>query len=142
MRLLFAAVLVVPLGLDLYMPVPQENPIAVEKIELGRRVAWGRTFPTRGVTRRASHGGTATLSDVGAGQGQFKTPTPREVFSTAPYMHDASIATLEDVVETTTRAGIPIQKDQRWAWLSERWCGRGDSNPYALASASPSRRCV
>lgn len=31
--------------------------------------------------------------------GQFKTPTLRNVALTAPYMHDGSLATLEDVVE-------------------------------------------
>jgi cytochrome c peroxidase len=36
-RLLIAA-LVIPLGLDLYMPVPEDNPITTEKIELGRRL--------------------------------------------------------------------------------------------------------
>ena len=38
MLLLLAAVLAIPLGLDLYMPVPEENPITAEKIELGRRL--------------------------------------------------------------------------------------------------------
>jgi cytochrome c peroxidase len=38
MHLLLAAVLVIPLGLDLYMPVPEENRITAEKIELGRRL--------------------------------------------------------------------------------------------------------
>ena len=38
MRLLLAAVLVIPLGLDLYMPVPEDNPVTPEKIELGRRL--------------------------------------------------------------------------------------------------------
>lgn len=38
LHLLFAVVLVIPLGLDLYMPVPEENPITVEKIEMGRRL--------------------------------------------------------------------------------------------------------
>ncbi len=38
MRLLLAAALAIPLGLDLYMPVPEENPITDEKIELGRRL--------------------------------------------------------------------------------------------------------
>ena len=37
-RLLVAASLVIPLGLDLYMPVPEENPLTAEKIELGRRL--------------------------------------------------------------------------------------------------------
>lgn len=39
------------------------------------------------------------LTDEGAGQSRFKTPTLREVARTAPYMHDGSLATLEDVVE-------------------------------------------
>jgi cytochrome c peroxidase len=39
------------------------------------------------------------LTDDGAGQGRFKTPTLREVARTAPFMHDGSLATLEDVVE-------------------------------------------
>ncbi|MBI5084198.1 MAG: c-type cytochrome [Acidobacteria bacterium] len=39
------------------------------------------------------------LADEGAGQGRFKTPTLREISRTAPYMHDGSMATLEDVVE-------------------------------------------
>lgn len=34
-----------------------------------------------------------------ADHGAFKTPTLREVARTAPYMHDGSLATLEDVVE-------------------------------------------
>ena len=36
-RLLIAAI-VIPLGLDLYVPVPEENPMTVENIELGRRL--------------------------------------------------------------------------------------------------------
>ena len=37
--------------------------------------------------------------------GAFKTPTLREVTRTAPYMHDGSIATLEDVIEFYDRGG-------------------------------------
>ena len=33
-----ALLLTIPLGLDLYMPVPEANPISSEKIELGRRL--------------------------------------------------------------------------------------------------------
>ena len=39
------------------------------------------------------------LTDAGAGRGDFKTPTLREIARTAPYMHDGSLATLEQVVE-------------------------------------------
>jgi cytochrome c peroxidase len=39
--------------------------------------------------------------------GAFKTPTLREVARTAPYMHDGSIPTLEEVVEFYDDGGIP-----------------------------------
>jgi cytochrome c peroxidase len=38
MVLLLAVALAIPLGLDLYMPVPDENPVTAEQIELGRRL--------------------------------------------------------------------------------------------------------
>jgi len=38
-------------------------------------------------------------------RGRFKTPTLREISRTAPYMHDGSIATLEDVIEFYDRGG-------------------------------------
>ncbi len=40
-------------------------------------------------------------------RGKFKTPTLRGVARTAPYMHDGSIATLEEVVEFYNRGGNP-----------------------------------
>jgi cytochrome c peroxidase len=39
--------------------------------------------------------------------GAFKIPTLREVEHTAPYMHDGSLQTLEDVVEFYNKGGIP-----------------------------------
>jgi cytochrome c peroxidase len=39
--------------------------------------------------------------------GAFKTPTLREVAHTAPYMHDGSLKTLDDVVEFYNKGGIP-----------------------------------
>lgn len=39
--------------------------------------------------------------------GAFKTPTLREIEHTAPYMHDGSLATLEDVVEFYDKGGKP-----------------------------------
>jgi cytochrome c peroxidase len=45
------------------------------------------------------------LGDAGAGHGEFKTPTLREVARTAPYMHDGSLGTLEDVIEYYDRGG-------------------------------------
>lgn len=46
-----------------------------------------------------------TLADAGAGEGSFKVPTLREVARTAPYMHDGSLATLEDVIDYYDRGG-------------------------------------
>ncbi len=39
--------------------------------------------------------------------GAFKTPTLREIARTAPYMHDGSLKTLEDVVEYYDKGGTP-----------------------------------
>lgn len=39
--------------------------------------------------------------------GAFKTPTLREVARTAPYMHDGSLSTLEEVIEYYNRGGNP-----------------------------------
>jgi cytochrome c peroxidase len=46
---------------------------------------------------------TKLLGDRGA----FKTPTLREIARTAPYMHDGSLATLEDVVKYYDKGGFP-----------------------------------
>jgi len=45
------------------------------------------------------------LTDIGAGKGDFKTPTLREVARTAPYMHDGSLKTLEEVVDFYSEGG-------------------------------------
>ena len=42
MLLLLAASVVIPLGLDLYMPVPEENPVTPERVELGRLLFFDR----------------------------------------------------------------------------------------------------
>jgi cytochrome c peroxidase len=49
--------------------------------------------------------GRFTVSRLERDRGAFKTPTLREVARTAPYMHDGSIAKLEDVVEFYSRGG-------------------------------------
>jgi cytochrome c peroxidase len=46
--LLLLAALVIPLGLDLYMPVPEENPLTIEQIELGRRLFGDRRLSRNG----------------------------------------------------------------------------------------------
>ena len=51
--------------------------------------------------------GRFTVTEMTEDIGKFKTPTLREVARTAPYMHDGSIATLEDVVDFYTDGGRP-----------------------------------
>ena len=61
------AVLTVPLGLglDLYMPVPEDNPITVERVELGRRL-----FDDR----RLSRDGTISCSSCHDPERAFSAP--------------------------------------------------------------------
>ncbi len=51
--------------------------------------------------------GRFTVSGDPEDRGAFKTPTLREISRTAPYMHDGSLATLEDVVEYYDKGGNP-----------------------------------
>ena len=50
--------------------------------------------------------GRFEISKLTGDKGAFKTPTLREIHRTAPYMHDGSQATLEDVVEFYVNGGI------------------------------------
>jgi cytochrome c peroxidase len=52
--LLLTGVLVIPLGLDLYMPVPEEDPVTIEKIDLGRRLFFDRRLSRDGSVACAS----------------------------------------------------------------------------------------
>ncbi len=51
--------------------------------------------------------GRASVTKREENRAAFKTPTMRDVVLTAPYMHDGSLATLEDVVEHYDRGGVP-----------------------------------
>ncbi len=65
-------------------------------------------FHNTGIAWRASRfqdRGRAGVTGKASHEGAFKTPTLREIAKTAPYMHDGSIATLEDVIEYYDRGG-------------------------------------
>lgn len=51
--------------------------------------------------------GRAAVTGDPADRGRWKTPSLRGLATTAPYMHDGSLATLEDVVEFYRRGGNP-----------------------------------
>lgn len=51
--------------------------------------------------------GREAISKLEGDRGAFKTPTLREISRTGPYMHDGSLATLEDVVEYYDKGATP-----------------------------------
>jgi cytochrome c peroxidase len=66
--------------------------------------------------------GLLELTNDPADMGKFRPPTLRNIALTAPYMHDGSIATLEDVIDTYARAGRMIE--------SGPLAGDGAKNPH------------
>lgn len=58
--------------------------------------------------------GRYDVTKAEADKGAFKTPTIRNVALSAPYMHDGSQATLEEVVEHYNKGGLKNK------WLSEK----------------------
>ena len=70
----------------------------------GRRLGCDRRSKFKDVGRWAPVPiGAKTDLDLGS----FKTPTVRDVALTAPYMHDGSLKTLEEVVEHYDKGGNP-----------------------------------
>lgn len=70
-------------------------------------------------------------------KGAFKTPTVREVASTAPYFHDGSSKTLEDLVEFYAKGGIVktnLSKSMKELTLSKEEVGQLVSFMNALSS--------
>jgi cytochrome c peroxidase len=62
-------------------------------------------------TKKFADPGRFAISPIGAKNeadlGAFKTPTIRDIEKTAPYMHDGSLKTLEEVVEHYNKGGTP-----------------------------------
>ncbi len=57
-----------------------------------------------------------------ADMGKFKAPTLRNIALTAPYMHDGSIATLEEVIDHYAAGGRTI--------VTGKFAGVGSKNPF------------
>lgn len=51
--------------------------------------------------------GRAAISGLKGDTGSFKTPTLRDIARSAPYMHDGSMKTLEEVVQHYNKGGVP-----------------------------------
>ena len=64
-------------------------------------------FHNTGVAAGSGDLGRYGVSGREEDRGAFKTPTLREVARSAPYMHDGSLPTLEEVVAFYDRGGVP-----------------------------------
>jgi cytochrome c peroxidase len=133
---LIAVLLAIPLGLDLYMPVPEENPITTERVERGRELFFDtRLSRDRTIACASCHDPERAFSDG--------RPVPIGVFNrvgrrSAPalvnrgygraFFWDGRAATLEEQVlqpiqdpnemdmtlpEVSTRVGMPIDEVSR-----------------------------
>jgi cytochrome c peroxidase len=98
----------VPLGLDLYVPAPPENPITRDKLALGRRLFFERRLSRDGRTACAScHQPARAFSDgrpVAVGvlgrDGRRNTPSLLNRAYGGPFFWDGRAATLEEQVST------------------------------------------
>jgi cytochrome c peroxidase len=59
-----------------------------------------------GMDRPTPDPGRYEISKLEGDRGGFKTPTLREIARSAPYMHDGSLKTLEEVVEHYLKGGV------------------------------------
>jgi cytochrome c peroxidase len=66
--------------------------------------------------------GLFEITHIPEDMGRFKAPTLRNLGYTAPYMHDGSIATLEEVIDHYAAGGRTIH--------SGPYAGDGSKNPY------------
>ncbi len=70
----------------------------------------GKNFTDNGfhnIGLPGSDEGRAAISKSPGDKGAYKTPTLREIARTAPYMHDGSLKTLEEVVAHYVKGGTP-----------------------------------
>lgn len=66
--------------------------------------------------------GIIEITGIASDMGRFRAPTLRNIALTAPYMHDGSIATLEEVIRTYAAGGRNI--------VSGANAGDGRANPF------------
>lgn len=64
-------------------------------------------FHNTGTTTHYFDFGLFYLTGENSDRGKFKTPSLRNVALTAPYLHDGSFSTLEEIIENYNRGGLP-----------------------------------
>jgi cytochrome c peroxidase len=69
--------------------------------------------------------GLKAVTEIPQDMGKFRAPTLRNIALTAPYMHDGSLFTLEQVIDSYAAAGRNINEGE--------YLGDGRTNPYKSA---------
>lgn len=128
--LLLAGILAVPLGLDLYVPVPEDNPLSVEKIELGRQLFTDRRLSRDGAIAcaschepaRAFSGGRAKAVGVFNRVGRRNAPALINRGYGRAFFWDARMNTLEEQVlkpiEDPNEMDLPVEEAAARAGLN------------------------
>src|SRR6516225_10240144 len=106
MLLFLAAAVTIPLGLDLYLPAPEDNPLTSEKIELGRRLFFDRRLSRDGSVAcaschdpgRAYSDGRAVAVGVFGRRGRRNAPALVNRGYGRLFFWDGRVATLEEQV--------------------------------------------
>jgi cytochrome c peroxidase len=100
-------------------------------------------FHNTGIEPERMEDGRYALTGMPGDRGAFKTPTIREVSSTAPYMHDGSIGTLEAVVDFYVQGGHPNPNlDPEIRPLRLRGTDRADLVAFLRSLSSESITCA
>jgi cytochrome c peroxidase len=121
-RLLVALALAIPLGLDLYLPVPDDNPLTTDKIDLGRRLFSDRRLSRDGSTAcvtchdpaRAFSDGRMLAVGIAGRVGRRHAPALINRGYGRAFFWDARIATLEEQVlkpiEDPNEMDLPVEE--------------------------------
>jgi cytochrome c peroxidase len=130
MPFVILAVLIIPLGLDLYLPVPEDNPLTVEKIELGRRLFSDRRLSRdRTIACASCHDPARAFSDrrakavgVFGRQGRRNAPALINRGYGRAFFWDARASSLEEQVlkpiEDPNEMDLPIDEAARRVGLA------------------------
>src|SRR5712692_5601186 len=106
MLLLLTAAVTIPLGLDIYMPVPEDNSLTTERIGLGRRLFSDRRFSRDGSIScsschdpdRAFSDGRAVAAGILGRLGRRNSPALVNRGYGKLFFWDGRVATLEEQV--------------------------------------------
>ena len=143
----------VPLGLDLYMPIPEGNPMTAAKVDLGRRLFFDPVLSDDGELscagchdpERAFTDGKRTAEGVYGRRGQRNSPTLLNRGYGTSFFLDGRAATLEEQVlvpiegedELATRVDEAVERlrvDRGYVSEFRRGFGSGPDR-YTLAAA-------